>query len=92
MQLGPSTTSACARLIVSFAPFNATINHWLSEIRNFQFTLVHKEEKAFGPDRLSRRKGYPGERENHKFNNRMDNEGAALDFKKKTPVSCWIAI
>jgi len=36
---------------------NATINRWVDYIRtNFFFKIVHKKEKTFGPDGLSRRK------------------------------------
>jgi len=36
---------------------NVTINYWVNYIRmNFFFELVHKKEKTFGLDGLSRRK------------------------------------
>jgi len=63
---------------------NTTINHWISEIRHYQFTLVYKEEKTFGLDGLSRRKGYPGDKKTRRFNDRTDNEGKELAFQKKT--------
>jgi len=64
---------------------NTTINCWVSEIRHYQFTLVHKEEKTFGPDRLSRRKGYSGDKKTRRFNDGTDDEREELAFQKKTP-------
>jgi len=53
---------------------NATINHWVDYIQtNFFFEVVHKKGRTFGPDRLSRRKWYPGDLKLEEFKDGMDN-------------------
>ena len=41
---------------------NATINRWIEKILMFHFELRHKPGATFGPDGLSRRDPYPGDR------------------------------
>ncbi|KXN85050.1 Pro-Pol polyprotein [Leucoagaricus sp. SymC.cos] len=64
---------------------NATINHWVSEIRNFQFILVHKEGKTFGPDGLSRQRYYPGDKTTRNFDDGTDDKGEEFELEKATP-------
>lgn len=59
---------------------NATINRWAEYIRtNFQLVLFHKKGKTFGPDGLSRRKWYPGDPIERRFNDVSKDEQG--DFK-----------
>ena len=54
---------------------NTTINYQMYYIRtNFFFEIVHKKEKTLKPDRLSRRKQYPGNPLPDIFENGSDNE------------------
>ncbi|KXN91842.1 hypothetical protein AN958_11661, partial [Leucoagaricus sp. SymC.cos] len=64
---------------------NAMINCWVSEIRNFQFTMVHKEGKIFGPDGLSRQRYYPGDKTTRNFDDGTDDEGEEFELEKATP-------
>ncbi|KXN83936.1 hypothetical protein AN958_00801 [Leucoagaricus sp. SymC.cos] len=64
---------------------NVMINCWVPEIQNFQFTLVHKEGKTFGPDGLSRQRYYPGDKTTRNFDDGTDNEGKEFELEKATP-------
>ncbi|KAF9441004.1 hypothetical protein P691DRAFT_685416, partial [Macrolepiota fuliginosa MF-IS2] len=65
---------------------NATINRWVDFIRtNFHFTLVHKMGKTFGPDGLSRRKWYPGDKTTRQFDDGSDDEGEDFTLVKADP-------
>ncbi|KXN85989.1 hypothetical protein AN958_10628 [Leucoagaricus sp. SymC.cos] len=65
---------------------NATINRWVDYIRtSFQFTLIHKKGKTFSPDGLSRRKWYPGDPIERRFNDGSEDDGEDLKVIKENP-------
>lgn len=65
---------------------NATINRWVDYIRtNFQFELVHKRGKTFGPDGLSRRPWYPGDVVERRFNDGSEDDGDDFVLTKSDP-------
>ncbi|KXN89038.1 hypothetical protein AN958_06389 [Leucoagaricus sp. SymC.cos] len=65
---------------------NATINHWVDYIRtSFQFILIHKKGKMFSPDGLSRRKWYPGDPIERRFNDGSEDDGEDLEVIKENP-------
>ncbi|KXN85039.1 hypothetical protein AN958_11777, partial [Leucoagaricus sp. SymC.cos] len=65
---------------------NATINCWVNYIRtNFQFTLIYKKGKIFSPNGLSRRKWYPGDLIERRFNDRSEDDGEDLEVIKENP-------
>ncbi|KXN91265.1 hypothetical protein AN958_01587 [Leucoagaricus sp. SymC.cos] len=65
---------------------NATINCWVDYIRiSFQFTLIHKKGKMFGPNGLSRRKWYSGDPIERRFNDRSEDDGEDLEVIKENP-------
>jgi len=65
---------------------NATINRWVDYIcTNFFFEIVHKKEKTFGPDGLSRRKWYPGDLSPKEFTDGTDNRARDIVLRKDNP-------
>jgi len=65
---------------------NATINRWVDYIRtNFFFEIVHKKEKTFKPDGLSRRKWYPGDPPPEEFTNGTDDGAGDIILRKDNP-------
>jgi len=63
---------------------NTTINRWVDYIRmNFFFELVHKKGKTFGPDRLSRRKWYPGDTMPERFKDGSEDGGGDIIVRKE---------
>jgi len=65
---------------------NATINRWVDYIRtNFFFEIVHKKEKTFEPDGLSRRKWYPGDPPPEEFTDGTDDGAGDIILRKDNP-------
>jgi len=65
---------------------NVTINRWVDYIcTNFFFEIIHKKEKTFGPDRLSRRKWYPGDPTPEKFTDGTDDGAGDIVLRKDNP-------
>ncbi|XP_006462350.1 hypothetical protein AGABI2DRAFT_151831 [Agaricus bisporus var. bisporus H97] len=65
---------------------NATVNRWIDYIRtNFQFTLLHKKGKTFGPDGLSRRKWYPGDPIERRFDDVSEDDQEDFELVKENP-------
>ena len=63
---------------------NATINHWVDYIcTNFFFEIVRKKGKTFGPDRLSRRKWYPGDPAPEDFKDGTDDGTGEITWRKR---------
>ncbi|KXN87105.1 hypothetical protein AN958_09093, partial [Leucoagaricus sp. SymC.cos] len=63
---------------------NATINCWVDYIRtSFQFTLIHNKGKTFGSDGLSRRKWYPGDPIERRFDDGSEDDGEDLEVIKE---------
>jgi len=64
---------------------NTMINRWVDYIRtNFFFELVHKKEKTFGPDRLLRRKWYPGDPMPERFKDKLEDSGGDITVRKES--------
>jgi len=53
---------------------------------NFFFELVHKKGKTFGPDRLLRRKWYPGDPVPKVFKDGSENGGRDIAVRKEDPT------
>ncbi|KAF7777764.1 hypothetical protein Agabi119p4_3836 [Agaricus bisporus var. burnettii] len=65
---------------------NATVNRWVDYIRtNFFFILMHRKGKDFGPDGLSRRRAYPGDKFARNFDDGSDDEGEEFVLVKGNP-------
>lgn len=65
---------------------SATVNRWVDYIRtNFHFTLVHRKGKGFGPDGLSRRRGYTGDNLSRRFDDGSDDDGEDFELVKASP-------
>ena len=67
---------------------NATINRWVDYIRtHFFFEIVHKKEKTFGLDGLSKRKQYPGDLQEEDFKDGTDAGAGDIVMRKEDPTS-----
>jgi len=65
---------------------NATIDRWVDYIQtNFFFEIVHKKEKTFGPDGLSRRKWYLGDPPQEDFTDSTDDGAGDIVMRKEDP-------
>jgi len=53
---------------------------------NLFFELVHKKGKTFGPNRLSRRKWYPGDPVPEVFKDRSEDRGGDITVRKEDPT------
>jgi len=67
---------------------NTTINRWINYIwTNFFFKIVHKKEKTFRPNSLSKRKWYLGDLSQENFTNSINNKARDIVMRKEDPKS-----
>jgi len=66
---------------------NTMVYRWVDYIRtNFFFKLVHKKGKTFGPDRLSKRKWYPGDPVPEVFKDGSEDGDRDITVRKEDPT------